>query len=68
MGDNFFDAPEPSRPNRSEKQLARSKARRKWRIAEGKRLYPGLSSKQRFRMTAGMPMPSKYIRALMEKP
>jgi hypothetical protein len=42
--------------------MKRKKARRAWRIAEGKRLYPGLSNKQRMRLTAGIkmsPAPSK---------
>lgn len=68
MADNFYDAPEPSGPRLSSRALARKKARHKWRIAEGKRLYSGLSNRERMRMTAGMPMPSKFIRALMERP
>ena len=60
MSDNFYDAPDYKAPRRSEKALARKKARLRWRIAEGKRLCPWWwSNRQRMKFTAGMPMPKK---------
>ena len=61
MSDNCYDAPERSSPKRSASALARHKARRFWRIGESKKLrklYPSISGRERFRMTAGMAMPT----------